>query len=122
MVVRGRDAAGNPEVLGDNSPVSDAVTFTVGIPAPGPDVAAAPHGPLTAPDSVLRLADGLHISTGAIQAPDGSIWVADHNAGLCRVSKPTFDGAGHITTNLERDALVEQIKERTVYRAHADPG
>jgi DNA replication protein DnaC len=27
-----------------------------------------------------------------------------------------------ITTNLERDALVEQIKERTVYRAHADPG
>ena len=44
----------------------------------------------------MRLADGLHISTGALQAPDGSIWVADHNAGLCRVSKPTFDGAGHI--------------------------
>ena len=72
------------------------MTFTVGTPAPGADVPAAPNGPLTAPDSVVRLADGLHISTGALQAPDGSIWVADHNAGLCRVSKPTFDGAGHI--------------------------
>ena len=36
-----------------------------GTPAPGADVAAAPNGPLTAPDSVVRLADGLHISTGA---------------------------------------------------------
>jgi hypothetical protein len=96
MVVRGRDAAGNPEVLGDDAPVSDAVNFTVGTPAPGPDVDPAPDGPLTAPDSVVRLAGGLHISTGALQAPDGSVWVADHNAGLCRVSKPTFDGAGHI--------------------------
>jgi hypothetical protein len=96
MVIRGRDAAGNPETLGDDAPVSDAVNFTVGTPEPGPEVAAAPNGALTAPDSVVRLADGLHISTGALQAPDGSIWVADHNAGLCRVSKPTFDGAGHI--------------------------
>ena len=96
IVIRARDAAGNPEAFDDASPVSTAVTFTVGTPAPGADVPAAPNGPLTAPDSVVRLADGLHISTGALQAPDGSIWVADHNAGLCRVSKPTFDGAGHI--------------------------
>ena len=96
IVIRARDAAGNPEAFDDASPVSTAVTFTVGTPAPGADVPAAPSGPLTAPDSVVRLADGLHISTGALQAPDGSIWVADHNAGLCRVSTPTFDGAGHI--------------------------
>jgi hypothetical protein len=96
MVIRARDAAGNPVAFDDSTPVSTAVTFTVGTPAPGPDVPAAPNGPLTAPNSVVRLADGLHISTGAFEAPDGSLWVADHNAGLCRVSKPTFDGAGHI--------------------------
>ena len=96
MFVRGRDAAGNPATLGDDARVSDPTNFTVGTPEPGPDVPAAPNGPLTAPDSVVRLADGLHISTGALEAPDGSIWVADHNDGLCRVSKPTFDGAGHI--------------------------
>jgi hypothetical protein len=96
MVIRARDAAGNPEAFEDSSPVSTAVSFTVGTPAPGPDVPAAPNGPLTAPDSVVRLADGLHISTGAFEAPDGSVWVADHNAGLCRVSKPTFNGAGQI--------------------------
>src|SRR6185312_13883854 len=66
IVIRARDAAGNPEAFDDASPVSTAVTFTVGSPAPGADVPAAPDGPLTAPDSVVRLADGLHISTGAL--------------------------------------------------------
>jgi hypothetical protein len=96
LAIRARDAAGNPEAFTDASPASTAVTFTVGNPAPGAPVPPAPNGPLSAPDSVVRLADGLHISTGALQAPDGSLWVADHNAGLCRVSKPSFDDAGHI--------------------------
>jgi hypothetical protein len=96
LVVRGRDAAGNPVAFTDASPVSAPVTFTVGTPTPGAAVPEAPNGPLSAPGSVVRLADGLHISTGAFEGPDGALWVADHNAGLCRVSKPSFDGAGHI--------------------------
>jgi hypothetical protein len=96
MVIRARDAAGNPAAFDATSPVSAPVTFTVGTPAPGANVDPAPSAPLESPNSVVRLADGLHISTGAFQAPDGSLWVTDHNAGLCRVSKPTFDGAGHI--------------------------
>src|SRR4029079_10892988 len=55
-----------------------------------------PNGALASPDSVVQLAGGLHISTGSIQAPDGSLWVTDHNAGLCRVSKPSFNDAGTI--------------------------
>lgn len=35
--------------------------------------------------------EGLHISTGAIVAPDGSVWVSDHNAGFCRMTAPTED-------------------------------
>ena len=41
------------------------------------------------------LAEGLHISTGAIVDPDDSVWVADHNAGFCRI-KPSTDGPGGI--------------------------
>jgi hypothetical protein len=96
MVIRHRDAAGNPTTFTDESPVSAPVSFTVGTPAPGPEVDPAPNGDLASPNSVVRLADGLHISTGAFEAPDGSLWVTDHNAGLCRVTKPSFDGAGHI--------------------------
>ena len=39
------------------------------------------------------LAEGLHISTGAIVDPDDRVWVADHNAGFCRI-KPSTDGPG----------------------------
>jgi hypothetical protein len=41
-------------------------------------------------------AEGLHISTGALVDPNGRTWVADHNAGFCRVTDPTEDGAGRI--------------------------
>ena len=41
------------------------------------------------------LAEGLHISTGAIVDPDDRVWVADHNAGFCRI-KPSTDGPGGI--------------------------
>ncbi len=40
-------------------------------------------------------AEGLHVSTGAIVDPDDRVWVADHNAGFCRI-KPPLDGPGVI--------------------------
>jgi hypothetical protein len=40
--------------------------------------------------------EGLHISAGALVAPDGSTWVADHNGGFCRVTEPGEDGPGVI--------------------------
>jgi len=40
-------------------------------------------------------AEGLHISTGAILDPNDRVWVADHNAGFCRI-KPSTDGPGVI--------------------------
>lgn len=40
--------------------------------------------------------NGLHISTGALVDPNGRTWVADHNAGFCRVAKSTDDGPGVI--------------------------
>src|SRR5687767_10357580 len=33
------------------------------------------------------LAEGLHISTGAIVDPANEVWVADHNAGFCRIKR-----------------------------------
>ncbi|HEY3189983.1 MAG TPA: hypothetical protein VGJ70_21005, partial [Solirubrobacteraceae bacterium] len=41
-------------------------------------------------------ATGLHINTGSIVAPDGRIWVSDHNAGFCRVVDATAAGPGYI--------------------------
>jgi hypothetical protein len=41
-------------------------------------------------------ATGLHINTGSIVAPDGRIWVSDHNAGFCRVKDATANGPGYI--------------------------
>jgi hypothetical protein len=46
--------------------------------------------------SSSQYAEGLHISTGAIEDPHGRTWVADHNAGFCRVTEPTDDGPGTI--------------------------
>src|SRR4051812_11437806 len=43
-----------------------------------------------------RYAEGLHLSTGALVDPAGRAWVADHNAGFCRVSSPTDAGPGTI--------------------------
>jgi hypothetical protein len=40
-------------------------------------------------------ANGLHISTGALADPLGRTWVADHNAGFCRVTVPV-DGPAAI--------------------------
>src|ERR1700750_782515 len=40
-------------------------------------------------------AEGLHISTGAIVDPNDRVWVADHNAGFCRI-KPSTAGPGVI--------------------------
>jgi hypothetical protein len=74
---------------------SDPVTFTVGAP-PEDSPAEAPAGDLAAPQSWTDYAGGLHIATGAIEAPDGSIWVTDHNAGFCRISHPSISGPGKI--------------------------
>ena len=41
-------------------------------------------------------ATGLHINTGGIVAPDGRIWVSDHNAGFCRVKDATANGPGYL--------------------------
>src|SRR4051794_21752727 len=53
-------------------------------------VAAAPA---SADVGATRYAEGLHISTGALIDPAGRAWVADHNAGFCRVSTPSDAGA-----------------------------
>ena len=39
---------------------------------------------------------GLHISTGSLVDPSGRTWVADHNAGFCRMSEPSETSAGRI--------------------------
>jgi hypothetical protein len=88
LELRATDRAGNVS-LG-----SDIRNFTV-------DSTVQPGGPpLTGPNPThggrSLYADGLHISTGAIEDPRGRIWVADHNAGFCRVTEPTDDGQGTI--------------------------
>jgi hypothetical protein len=40
--------------------------------------------------------EGLHISTGSIVDPKGRTWVADHNAGFCRVTEATDTSPGKI--------------------------
>src|SRR5687767_4360212 len=32
--------------------------------------------------------EGLHIAAGALVDPDGRTWVADHNGGFCRMTRP----------------------------------
>lgn len=39
---------------------------------------------------------GLHIATGSIVDPNGRVWVADHNAGFCRMTEPTEDDPARI--------------------------
>ncbi|HUR85185.1 MAG TPA: hypothetical protein VMY78_07560 [Solirubrobacteraceae bacterium] len=71
-------------------------TFTVGAdPATG-DTDPTPYATMSHPDSSAVYAEGLHVSTGALEDPAGRVWVADHNAGFCRVTDPTIDGAGQI--------------------------
>ena len=43
-------------------------------------------------------AEGLHISTGAIVDPNNHVWVADHNAGFCRIKPPGRQRARHRST------------------------
>jgi Bacterial Ig-like domain len=57
---------------------------------------AAIWAPNASAASSSLYADGLHISTGAIEDPHGRTWVADHDAGFCRVTEPTDDGPGKI--------------------------
>ena len=33
--------------------------------------------------------EGLHVSAGALVDPDGRTWVADHNGGFCRMTRPS---------------------------------
>ena len=54
-------------------------------------------------------ADGLHISTGALVDPAGRTWVADHNAGFCRVTNATDTSPGKI----EHPELPGQAGTRT---------
>src|SRR4051794_36933114 len=69
--------------------------------APGVIAGLIVTGSLTTATSALAagqsvFADGLHISTGALVAPDGRVWISDHNAGFCRVTDPTAADPGHI--------------------------
>ncbi|MDX6724237.1 MAG: hypothetical protein QOD73_2641 [Solirubrobacteraceae bacterium] len=90
MTIKVVDAAGN-----EGLDPSAKVTFHVG--SPDGDADNTPVGSeLAAPQSWTDYAGGLHIATGAIEAPDGSVWVTDHNAGFCRISKPTISGPGRI--------------------------
>ncbi len=103
LIVRPVDGAGNvaAEVDGDGNPVTDPSVslerkFTVG---PDPDPGTDPvenTTPLTNPNSVASYAGGLHIASGIIEAPDGRLWVSDHNGGFCRIADPTVKAAGHI--------------------------
>jgi hypothetical protein len=90
ITIRVVDAAGNVGLVD-----SDPVVFHVGSPADDP-AAEAVAADLPARDSWTEYAGGLHITTGAVEAPDKSVWVTDHNAGTCRISKPTVSGAGKI--------------------------
>jgi hypothetical protein len=54
-------------------------------------------------------AEGLHISTGALVDPAGRTWVADHNAGFCRVTNATDTTPGKI----EHPELPGQAGTRT---------
>ena len=92
LKVRAVDGAGNV------TPDAGVVVrrFTVGADTTPDTPVTTSSAPLAKPESWARYADGLHISTGAFEAPDGSLWVTDHNAGLCRVSAPTLSGAGRI--------------------------
>jgi hypothetical protein len=72
-------------------------TFTVGTaPAAAPEVDPTPYVALSHPTSASIYGEGLHVSTGAMEDPAGRIWVTDHNAGFCRMTDPTIDGAGRI--------------------------
>jgi Bacterial Ig-like domain len=88
LELRATDRAGNV------SPASEVRSFTVdsSVEDGGPPLA----GPNPTHGGRSLYADGLHISTGAIEDPRGRIWVADHNAGFCRVTEPTDDGPGTI--------------------------
>jgi hypothetical protein len=91
MTVKAVDAAGNVGLE-----ASEPVTFTVGSPAGPGDDNEPTATELAAPTSWTDYAGGLHIATGAVEAPDGSVWVTDHNAGFCKISKPTISGPGTI--------------------------
>src|SRR5215213_4529397 len=64
-----------------------ALGATLALAAAAPDAQAA---------GASIYATGLHVSAGALVVPAGGTWVSDHNAGFCRVSEPTEDGAGQI--------------------------
>jgi hypothetical protein len=53
--------------------------------------------------------EGLHISTGSLVDPKGRTWVADHNAGFCRVTDATDTSPGKI----QHPELPGQGGERT---------
>lgn len=44
----------------------------------------------------VQTAEGLHIPSGAVTAPDGRQWVTDHNAGFCRLTVATDSKLGSI--------------------------
>lgn len=68
--------------------VAAAVTVAVG--------AALAMAPTALAAGASLYADGLHISTGALVDPNGRVWIADHNAGFCRVTDPTPSAPGTI--------------------------
>ncbi|MCW2999434.1 MAG: repeat domain protein [Solirubrobacterales bacterium] len=60
-----------------------------GDPSPSRAEAAVPTGGTT-------VASGLHVSTGTLVDPAGRTWVADHNAGFCRLQAWTNTAPGRI--------------------------
>jgi hypothetical protein len=91
LQIRLVDGAGNV-----GSVESAEVAFTVGASPVGQDVEPTPYVQMTHPNSASVYGKGLHVSTGAMEDPAGRVWVTDHNAGFCRMTDPTIDGAGNI--------------------------
>ncbi len=87
------DGAGN---VGTSDSESELVNFTVGEdPTEGADPVVNSDA-LSHPNSWASYARGLHIASGAIEAPDGKLWVSDHNGGFCRIVDPTPKASGRL--------------------------
>ena len=87
------DGAGN---IGTSDSESELVNFTVGEdPTEGADPVENSNA-LSHPNSWASYARGLHIASGAIEAPDGKLWVSDHNGGFCRIVDPTPKASGRL--------------------------
>jgi Chitobiase/beta-hexosaminidase C-terminal domain/S-layer homology domain len=76
-----------PAVLGAVAALATGATALAGLGLVAPAVAVQPHAVTTT---------GLHLAAGAIQDPDGRLWIADAAAGFCRLVEPGAGTSGQI--------------------------